>query len=445
MLGVSLGASAQMARSGYMMTSNPLMHEMNPAFQPDRAYISLPLIGGMGVSWRSSMAMDDILFDTPSGKLTTFMSRGTISKSDLMDRVGDGFSTTADARITLFSMGKRKGPIRYQTWDISWRNTADAYVPADVFRCLKDVENGTFDFSRTGISLSSVLAVSMGQSFRFTPIVSIGFKANVLLGIMHADLETENLQVQLTDDRWTAQGDVTANVSGLRYKTGVHDYKGRPGSYEAINGFSVGGLGLNGAGLSLDAGVIVKPLPGLSISASVLDLGFVSWFRSQHASNSGQPFEFSGLHNATIDSDDENSAQKQVDRLGDDLMDMINLQDKGRQNNLRMLGATVNAGVQWKGFLFRAGAVVTARVSQQYSWVEGRLQGGIKPCPWFSAMLSPSYSRYGLALGAMADFSITSGTHITLSSDRLAIYRLNRQYIPKSLSADVQLGVTLGL
>lgn len=445
MMGASLSAAAQLAQTGYMMTNNPLMHEVNPAFQPDKGYISLPLLGGTGLRWRSSMGLDDVLFDTPSGQLTTFMSRGTISKDDLMKRVGNGFSTTADARVTLFSMGRRKGAIRYQTLDISWRNTADAYVPDDVFRCLKDVENGSFDFSRTGLSLSSMLAVSLGQSFRFTPVVSFGLKANVLLGIMHADLETDNLMVQLADDRWTATGNVTANVSGLRYKSEMHDYKGRAGAYEAVNGVSVGGLGLNGAGLSLDAGVIVKPLPGLSISASVLDLGFVSWFRSQRATNSGVPFEFEGLHNATIDSDADNSAQKQIDRLSDDLTGMINLHDEGRKNNLRMLGATVNAGVQWKGLLFRAGALVTARVSSQYSWVEGRLQGGIKPCPWFSAIVSPSYSRYGLALGAMADFSITSGTHITLSSDRLAIYKLNRQYIPKSLSADVQLGVTFGL
>lgn len=441
----SLCANAQMSYTGYLMGDNPLSQELNPAFQPEKSYISVPILGNNSFRMRTSMQLDDLIFDTGKDKLTTFMSKGTISKAELMDRVGDGLNCTLDVRLTLLSMGRKVGKNRYQTLEVSFRNNVDLFVAPDVFRSLKDVENGRYDFSGTGVSASSMLGVAVSESRKLNSNLTLGLKARVLFGLAHADLRTKDFYVEMSEDRWVAQGHVAANVSGFDYKNKTVEYKGKEGSYSAVNSLSMDGLGLNGIGLSVDAGAIYDINSSWSLSASVLDFGFVSWYGNTKAENSGERFEFDGFNNVVFDKEAENSIQKQMDRLSDDMMGMINLQDKGRKNDFRMLSATINAGAQYKKGKFTGGALFTARIHGKYSWVEGRLQAGIRPWKWCNLVLSPSYSTYGLAIGGMADFKTKGGCHIFLSSDRLDIYRTNKQFIPKSLCADIQIGMTIPL
>lgn len=441
----SLAASAQISYSGYLMGDNPLAHELNPAFQPEKSYMAIPLLGNTAFRMRSSMRMDDLIYDSGKGKLSTFLSKGTIGKAALMDKVGDGFASTLDARLTLLSMGRKVGEKRFQVLEVSLRGNADFFVAPGVFRCLKDVENGCYDFSGTGISASSMLGIAVSESRKVNSRLTLGVKTRLLLGLAHADLSTDNLRVEMMDDRWTAQGNVSASVSGATFSSKVREYKGREGSYKAVSGISLSGLGLNGIGLAVDAGAIYRIGEHWTASASVLDLGFVSWYRSRKAYNAGGRFEFGGFHDTTLDEGAENSIQKQLDRLSDEMMDLTNLQDKGRGNDLRMLSATLNAAAQYRKGMLMAGALFTARIHGRYTWLEGRLQAGIKPCSWLNLVLSPSYSTYGFAIGGMADFKTRGGCHVFLSSDRLDIYHLTKQFIPKSLSADLQLGMTVPL
>lgn len=437
-------AKAQMSQTGYLMSDNPLSHYMNPAFQPDSAYMSLPLLGNSSLRWRSSMQLDDLLFDTKDGKVTTFMSSNTISKAKLMDKVGSGFTTSLDGRLTLLSMGRRVSDKRYQTLDVNLRSTADVRIAKGVFRALKDVENGVYDFSGTTLEENTTLDIAVSESRRINQKLTLGIKARMLVGLLHADLKTENLTVELADDKWTAKGNVEANLAGLKYNNKVKEYKDKPGTYTAVGGASLDGLMPKGLGLAIDAGAIYRHDEHWTVSASILDLGLMSWFGSNRARNGGQEVSFDGFHGVTVDKEDDNSAQKQLDRLSDDLMDMINLQDKGRHNKFSMLAFTVNAGASYKYRIYTFGALLTGRVHGHYSWMEGRLQAGINPWRWLNVSLSPSYNnRYGFAMGGMADFTTRKGMHIFLSSDRLALYRVNKQFIPRSLSADLQLGMTL--
>ena len=108
-------------RSGYFIEGYTMAHEMNPALQPGNDYMTFPLIGGIGIGISSSIGMGDILFSKDSRELTTFMSKGTIDKKTLLDKVGSGVSLDANTRINLFGMGRMGYDGTFRTLGISIR------------------------------------------------------------------------------------------------------------------------------------------------------------------------------------------------------------------------------------------------------------------------------------------------------------------------------------
>lgn len=448
----SVGMMAQTPRTGYFIEGSNFSHELNPALQPDSDYLSLPLLGNTSVSLGTSMKMEDLLFDAPNGRLTTFLSKNTISKGELMDRVGDGLLTSFDMRMKLVSLGMRVNANRYRTIGVTWRTQLDANMPKDLFRCLKDVENGSYDLSDMSVNAMSFFEVAYGESHRINEKWTVGGKAKLLLGVANLNVDVDNLNVNLAaDDSWTAQGKITVNASGLEYEMEEKEYKSKPGTYSQVNDAKVGGLGLNGWGLALDAGATYKINEEITLSAALLDLGFINWTKSNKAENSGEKFEFEGFKDVCSDKESDNSLQHQADRLGDELMDMAHLEDKGQCSFSKMLGATVELGGQYKRDFWNAGLLLSTRLQGKTTWREARLnlgadvlsiakKGGKKH---LDIVLSPTYNSFGTSLGGMLSYR-NGGFQAYLASDRL-VFEVNKQMIPTSLCGAVQFGLTFAL
>ena len=72
------------------------------------------------------------------------------------------------------------------------------------------------------------------------------------------------------------------------------------------------------------------PLTGLTLSAALLDLGFINWSDNVTAYNEGEDFVFDGFKDIAID--DETGGRKledQADDLADDLEKLYNVRTDG--------------------------------------------------------------------------------------------------------------------
>lgn len=445
---------AQTPRTAYHLDGYVFGHELNPAFQPEESYYSLPVLGNTSMSMQSSLGLGDLIYDRKDGELTTFMARGTISKSDLMDRVGSAFKNYMEADMTLISLGRRLSAERYQTLSVSLRGKSALRIDKSMFDLLKDVENKNYQLSDTRFDASAYAEISVGESRKFNEQWTVGAKAKLLVGLAHAEMKVDEMNVNLDRNRWTAQGQVSMQVSGFDYKTEWKDYKeDSRGQYETVTGLDIAGLAPTGLGLAVDLGATYRMDENWTFSAAVRDLGFMTWFKSKKAKNHGDPFTFDGIHNVCLkDPDDEyqttfpdkESLKKQLNRLGDDLMDLARLEEAGSGSLSRMLGATIHAGAQYKQGQWTGGALFTTCVMGNLTWVEGRLSATYTPIEHLDISLSPAYATTGFSLGALVSYQFKNGIHLHLGSDAL-VPSFNRQMIPTTLCASVQMGMTFAI
>lgn len=446
---------AQSPRSAYHMEAYVMRHTLNPAFQPDSSYFSLPVLGNTSLYLSSSMRLDDLLFDTPDGKITTFMSRGTISKPELMDRVGEGFRNRAGADMTLASWGRRVDAWRYQTLGVSFHASENLFVGKEYFSMLKDFENGVYDLSDTRMKATAYLEIAAGESRRLNDQWSVGIRGKMLLGIADMNLQIGDLQVNLNNQTWGAQGHLELNAAGIAFNNELREYSSLEHageSYEMVAGMSRDGLGIRGLGLAVDAGVDYQYNDQWSFSASLLDLGFISWLSGRKAANAGNPFVFDGFEDACLEEPSEyddpdrykpmQSIGNQLDVLRDDAMDLMRLEDQGKKAYTRMLGVTTHCAATYRMLQWTFGALATARLEKDYSWAEARLTAVYRLCDRLDISLSPYYSTFGWGMGAVANYCTSRGRTFYLGTDHLVL-KTNKQLIPFSLNGTINFGMTM--
>lgn len=453
--GLHIGVFAQTPRTAYHQEGFVFGHELNPAFQPEESYFSLPILGNTSVSMQSSLGLGDLFYDRKDGGgLTTFMSQGTISKSDLMDKVGSAYKGYVDGNLTLISFGRRVDSKRYQTLSVNLRGKSAIRVDDSMFNLLKDVKNKHYRVTDTRLDASVYAEIALGESRKLDEHWTVGAKAKLLVGINHLDMDVESLDVDLYQNEWIADGQVTMHVAGFDYTTDIKKYReeGR-GQYESVSGLRYTGFVPRGIGLAIDLGASYKMDDNWMFSASVLDLGFMCWPDSKKAWNHGGAFGFDGIHNVCMDDPDKEyqianpvkeSLRDQMDRLGDDLMTVAHLEKVRAHAQTHVLGATIHAGARYKQNQWTAGALVTSFIRGNLSWFEGRISATYQPVERLDITLAPAYGTTGFSVGAMVNYQLVNGINLNLGSDAL-VTCFNRQMIPTPLSASLQFGMTFAI
>lgn len=444
----SVKSKAQ-TRTGFFMDKYVMAHEINPALQPDSNYMSLPLLGNTGIGMQSTISMGDILFEQADGTLTTFMSKGTISKQDLMDKIGNGVKTNAGAQLTLLSIGRRINQQRYITANLSLKTQAKTWVPEGLFDCMKDIENRDYTIGDVRGQASAYAELAVGESRRMNKKLAIGAKAKLLIGFMNADIKAEGLHLNTKDEKtWTATGKAETNISGLTYKTEEKRYDSRPGSYKQVKGVNTDGFKPCGFGVAADLGMTYKLDSRLTLSAAITDLGIMAWTGSRKAKNAEESFTFNGFQDVEVEKSEENSLKNQWDSMHDDLMDLAHLEENGKHTHTQMLGATLTAAAEYvltEKSEMKLGAMITHRLDGKFSWTEARVNGTYSPTRLpLSIAISPAISTFGFSAGLMATVSPSKTITIFIGSDHI-FFKVNPQMIPTGLNGGVMLGMTINI
>ncbi len=437
----AIAVSAQDTRSGYFLDDYTYRYQMNPAFANSKNFVAIPAIGNMNVAMHGSLHMSDILYNV-DGRTTTFLNP-KISAAEVMGNLNDNNRLGADIKLTILA-GGFKAFGGYNTITVSARTAFEAQLPKSLFSLLKEgVTNKTYDISDVSAYANAYAELALGHSRQINKQWRVGATLKVLLGGGYLDAKLNNAQLALGENDWTikSNGEISANIKGLRYKTDINDRTG----HEYVSGAEIDGAGLNGFGMAIDLGATYKPLRDWTFSAAVIDLGFINWSNNMLASTNGTKTFNTDRYTFNVDDDASNSFKNEWDNIKDDLSALYELDDMGDTGSkTRMLGATLNLGAEYTLPVYRKltfGLLNTTRIQGKYTWTDFRLSANVAPAKCFDAGVNMSAGTFGIGFGWLLNLHVP-GYNFFVGMDR-TLGKVSKQFVPLNSNASVNLGMNI--
>ncbi len=437
---LSLTSTAQNTNSAYFMDGYNYRYQLNPAFGNEKNFISIPGIGNINAAMHGTIGLDDILYNI-DGKTTTFLNPAVdasfINDLDDVSRLGSNIN------VNVLSIGFH-GLKGYNTISVNVKSNFNTRIPKTLFSLLKEnIENKSYDISDFNSHADVYGEIALGHSHQINQKWRIGATVKFLLGGANVDADFEKAQLTLGEDAWTAvtNAKVQASIKGLEYERDINKDTG----HEYVNGMDVDGAGLNGFGMALDLGLQFSPNDNLSLSAAVLDLGYINWNNNMVASTGGEKTFTTDKYSFSVNDDATNSFDNEWELLQNDLSALYELEDEGdKGSRSKTLGATLNVGAEYAIPAYRKlkfGLLNSTRFQGDYTWTEFRLSANINPRKAFSAGANVAVGTYGWSFGWLMNIS-TTGFNMFLGMDH-TMGKLAKQGIPLSSNASVNMGINI--
>lgn len=275
-LGV-LSANAQDFRTGYFLGGYQYAYRMNPAFASEHNFFSVGL-GQFGANIQSDFGFSDFVKKDASGQYVLALNN-SISSEEFLSGFNDGLNKfELSSNINLISRGHwNKEKFSFSTFDLSIKTTDRLDLPKDIFRFLKDGSSSgaNFDFSGLGLTSRNYLELAWGVSKIVKNAFSYGIRIKGLVGLANASLSMDTFNVTMASNNWAinSKGSLSGSVPFAEFTTDGDGYLDL--THPKINASKLTkNLGLGGA---LDAGLSINIFPWLTVSASILDFGYVNW------------------------------------------------------------------------------------------------------------------------------------------------------------------------
>ncbi len=427
--GAVLTLPAQPIRTAYFMDKTIERTALNPAFQPERGYFSVPFIGSFGASATSNqLTVNNLFYPRQGGGLVTFLDQ-SVSPATFLNNLRNNNQVNADFHLDLIKGGWYSGKA-FWSYGLGLRATMSLGVPKSMFEFIKlgtGAEGSIYDISDLSGKLNSYLEVSVGYSRPIGERWTVGGKLKLLPGIASAGVQFDHLHAELTPDKWriTSRGQLYTSMKGLTLNEETDD-EGR----RYVNDAEFGTPGMGGFGAAIDLGASFKLLDNLTLSASVIDLGFISWSKkaTQYSEADGT-FNFEGF-NLPIGDQDGTTVSDQLSELTSDIENLFHFKKQENVSRTTMLAATLLFGAEYAILDNRIsfGLLSTTRFYSPKAYTELTASANFRPVSWFATSLSYSmlhgYNTFGFAL----NFS-PKGFNFFLGTDYM-VTRITPQGVP---------------
>lgn len=381
---------AQFLRTSYFMEGTHYRQQLNPALAPGRGYLNLPVIGTFNASVNSSTLgyqdVMDIIDNSEGGDF--FKSDAFINKLDNLNNLNVNLSTD------ILSAGWYKGK-NFWSFNIGLRNDIGASIPKGMFEFLREMDGlSAYDnlerlsninqkVGHQSLEINSYAEVGVGLARNITERLTVGARVKALLGVGNLKLDINNIAVNsnlsgyntgdLNDLNGGAEIRVDATLENSSKLIELSEDDG------VIDEIEFGTFGLAGYGLGIDLGASYKLMDKLTLSASLLDLGFMKWSKNNTS-------VAKATANQSYDLTNSSDRYEFVDKVasGEVLnFDMLNMTlDKSAQKDRSTsLTSTLVLGAEYEllGDLLAVGALYTGRFAKPETLNELTLSANIRP------------------------------------------------------------------
>lgn len=439
-MATSLSALAQNTNSGYFVENYTYRFQLNPAYSNERNFVSMPALGNLNVDLQGSLNLSDVLYKGTNGK-TWLFSNPNIPTSEVMSRIGDKNTLSANLRETIIATGfKALGG--YNTVSIGARADIGLMVPGSLFALVKEgISNRNYDIHNIGLSALGYAEVALNHSHdlsKVLPGLRVGASMKFLIGAASVDAHFNRADLTLGTEQWTvtSDADVYVNLAKFQFDHKYSDKLNR----DYVSGFDMdgnGSFGPNGFGLAFDLGATYD-WQDFSFSLAALDLGFISFSDTKYATTGGLQ---------TFNTDDYIFNPSDMDGSWNEFADgfdkLYQLEDKGNiGSHTRTLGATLNVGVRYALPVYRKlsfGFLSSTRIAGRYSWSEARISANVAPAKCFSAGINFAAGTYGVAFGWLLNYSYT-GFNLFVGMDN-TYCKFAKQGVPLRSNMALNVGI----
>ena len=442
MLVCTLSANAQFLRTSYFMEGTHYRQQLNPALTPTKGYFNLPVIGAVNATVGStSLGYQDIIDIIDDGD-------DFYTKPDFMNRLKDNNKLNVNFSTEILSAGWYKGK-NFWSSNIGLRTDIGANLTKNMFTFLNEMEtveenwrNSNYDISGQQLNINAYTEIGLGLSRQINSRLTVGARVKALLGIGNMELKlnrvamSANLPSDQQINQWSSESywnsmtpsqaaqaaqelkdkfnNYHANLTvGAELKSsfkGLELQEEEGKDYVTDFDFDSGKLGIAGYGFGIDLGASYKILDNLTVSASVLDLGFISWSKSSTkiASANPDPIDIKGSTYANmVDPNNPNTVMNAVNQLQNDAQgymdrvtngdvldyDMLQLEvSDAKESRKSRLASTLVLGAEY-GFFnnkLAVGVLSTTRFVQPDALTELTFSANYRPKSWFNVALSYS-------------------------------------------------------
>ena len=406
---------AQQINSDYFIENNPLRQDYNPAFKPKTDYfISLPGIGFTSVAvGNNSLTVKDLVY-TANGQTITF--KNPLGNTDKLYNVLQPttlFQAAAKTNILTFGWRIKKD---YLTFSIDQRVSAYVGLPKDLFKFIlygtPDVYNNSYNLSRLQTDFSSYTEAGVCFTRRISKQLTLGAKLKLLIGNTNVSNTNSNLSLRAGFQEWTIQGSGSVNYSG-----GLHikldnqlqslSVKGNPTLWNFLSVPS-------GIGAGIDLGLNYKLNEDMVLSASLLDIGFINWYKNPLNMNYSLNYNYDGIKQINGNTVFSLANVFTSNTLTDSLLNTLNSAYTIKQsvkNYITSTTAKLNVGFEYKfpENQWSLGLLSHSEFMNQTFVEELTASVNAKPVKWFNGSLSYSvlngrFSSIGLGFGLRTSF-----------------------------------------
>jgi len=334
---LSIPGWSQINNSVYFMTGVPQSNRVNPAFQPNcGSYIGIPFLAPMRMELSSnSLSYKDIIYEHPfQDSLITFLHPEG-DKQAFLDLLKPMNYVVSDLRSSIVSIGFRTN-LGFFTIDMTTRTDGAVSFPEDLPNLLLNgtVDGETYQLDGIGAELSAFDELSLGWSYSILDNLQVGGRAKMLFGLGDITTSRSNLSVTTSQEAWNIQSDMMVRAS-LPFAEVIYDEEGMIEDIvldEEIESFEPFALpryifNFQNPGFAADIGVNYHPIDQLQLSASVLDLGFITWKDEVHDATYEMEYDFIGFELDPLELSDDYSFGNFLDssfsQMGDSLLNYL--------------------------------------------------------------------------------------------------------------------------
>lgn len=423
---VSSLSNAQTASSSYFLDGSFTRYQLNPALTPERGYLAFPVLSNFQFEAYSSVGLSNFLYESKSdpNKLTTFMS-SEVNKDDFLNALPSVSKIKFGMDMDLFSLGFY-GFQGMNTLNVKFRNSININLPKELFSFMKaSLSDGDYLIEDININSYTYLEMALGHSHKINSNLTIGARLKLLVGGYYMDANVDQISAKISGDSWRVNANAIVKVAapGLKpiYKTGTE---------KEIEDFDYDFDGFDSYGFAMDLGAVYdisELVEGLQLSASLTDLGLISWNMMTAATNNTEDVVFNGFSNYDVTGDEEDPT---MDNLEEDFKNLVKIYDQGSKKEKVKLDATFRLGAEYSMFFadwISVGELFTVR-SGINKFSEARTSLVLAPSKWFDMTGNVAFSSYGTAYGFMINLHPV-GFNLFFASDCLKA-KVNPQFIP---------------
>lgn len=427
----------------YFMNYLPYRTYMNPALRPIcGTYVELPGISTISIEvGNNSIGINDFI-QYKDGKMVTSLHPDYGDRDALYKSIKNNTIIHQELSVSILGFGFRVKERGYFSFNLSAREDLTGILPKDLFKLAlygtpDTVGVNRYNLSSTSADASVYIDMSGAYSHRINEQWTVGGRLHLLMGLVNARASFSSFNLDASIDQWNLNGngsirasipgitvelDEEGHISKINYPTEIKEYLQ---SYRPS------------LGAAIDLGGEYKPLPELSISLSLKDVGFMFW---QNAHNAGGDIDytFTGV---------EYKPEEQVN-YGDSLLKALQesyVYDVQAGSYVSAMNAKMYVGVEYSflkdmmsvGLLSRTD-LNACRFSEELT-----LAYNLRPCGWFGLSASYSFISGGFStLGLGFNFRLPPFS-IYFAGDYMPLY-YSKEGIPyRSERLNLQAGIVL--